>query len=227
MKITTSAERVKAMLAHDPYAVTREPFPAPVVSSLDALASLLAEPRSAPKPCVDLENFARGHGWDVRMQYAQGNYPHAITGRPGALKDSIALRFGAHPLTDRQAYAVYVRNAKPAGTWAWEFTSIWGPDLPPYTGCGITEIKAFLTMSPVTSGEVMKLWVEELRLIKINGEGLRAQRDQDRKEIRAQSLAGDGWDVLMRTWEPRGYSREDLIKIINTTSRAAEREGMR
>lgn len=136
----TNAERVKIMLAHDPFAVTREPFPAPAYTSFDTpdVAKLIT-----PVPVLKLGEFAREHSWEVRTQYSQGNMPHATTGRAGALKDLIALRFGAHPMTDRQAYAVYSRSA-PSGTWTWSSVMIWGPDLPPYDGCGITDLKWYL-----------------------------------------------------------------------------------
>lgn len=218
----TGAERVSRMLAHDSYAVAREPFPAPVRTSRSPLAEMMATPDAA----LRLAEFAREHGWEVRTQFAQGHYPHATTGRPGALKDTIALRFGGHGLTDRQAFAVYVRNAEPAGTWAWEYVMVWGPDLPPYAGCGITELKAFLMMSAVTSGEVIKLWVEELKLIKINAEALGALRDQDRKEIRVLAAAGEALASIKIKFGER-YTEEQLIKIIGTVSRAAEKEGMR
>lgn len=219
----TGAERVSRMLAHDPYAVTREPFPAPRRTSRDDPAT---RHLTMPGPCLSLAEFARELGWEVRTQFAQGHYPHATTGRPGALKDSIALRFGGHALTDRQAFAVYVRNAKPAGTWSWEYVMAWGPDLPAYARCGITELKAFLTMSAVTSGEVMRLWVEELQMIKENGEALRKQRDQDRKEIRALAAGGETLDSIKIKFGER-YSREDLIKIISAVSSKAEKESMR
>lgn len=114
-----------------------EPFPAPVRTSRE----LDNAPR--PAPVMKLAEFAREHSWEVWTQYSQGYVPHAITGRPGALKALIGLRFGAHPMTDRQAYAVYSRNAS-SGTWTWTSVAIWGPDLSPYLGCGITELKEYL-----------------------------------------------------------------------------------
>lgn len=136
----TSAQRVKIMLGHDPFAVTREPFPAPRRTSRDDPTTwhLLY-----PAPVLKLAEFAREHSWEVRTQYSQGHMPHATTGRPGPLRDLIALRFGAHPMTDRQAYAVYSRPAG-GGTWTWGGVMIWGPDLPPYGGCGITELREYL-----------------------------------------------------------------------------------
>jgi hypothetical protein len=135
----------------------RTPFPAPVVSSLPARA--LTFP--VPGPVLKLAEFARELSWEVRMQYAQGNMPHAATGRAGALKDLIGLRFGAHPMTDRQAYAVCSRPAG-GGTWAWGSVMIWGPDLSPYGGCGITELKDYL-VHPDRSADVLKSWVSVIR----------------------------------------------------------------
>lgn len=166
----TNAERVKIMLAHDPFAVTREPFPPPnIISRIEDSWPLIA-----PRPVMTLAEFAREHSWEVRMQYSQGNMPHATTGRPGALKDLIALRFGAHPMTDRQAYAVYSRSV-PSGTWTWSSVMIWGPDLPPYGGCGITELRWYLDHADL--GEwFLRKWVGAVR----------AERAQQKAAVKAR-----------------------------------------
>lgn len=158
IRFTTSAERVAAMLAHDE-SVTREPFPAPVYSSRE----LTDIARVTPEPAHALAGFAIKHGWDVRVQYALGRFPHATTGRPGALKDSIALRFGGHAETERQAFAVYVRAHAPAGTWSWQSIMIWGPDLPPYAGCGLARLKDFLMDAPGAEAASLLAWVQMLK----------------------------------------------------------------
>lgn len=153
----TSADRVKIMLAHDPFAMTREPFPAPQRTSreLPGFGTVI------PAPVLKLAEFAREHSWEVRTQYSQGHMPHATTGRPGALKDLIALRFGAHPMTDRQAYAVY---SKPYahGTWTWGSVMIWGPDLPPYGGCGIADLRQYLSRPDWASAFLLG-WVAAIK----------------------------------------------------------------
>lgn len=140
--------------------LTAEPFPAPVHSSRTSEA-VDAWTRGAPASVLKLAEFAREHSWEVRTQYSRGCMPHATTGRPGALKDLIGLRFGAHPMTERQAYAVYSRNAS-GGTWTWSSVMIWGPDLPPYGGCGTAELKDYLTHVTMPVTEIDQ-WVKRIR----------------------------------------------------------------
>src|SRR5512142_1925860 len=126
----TSADRVHIMLAHDPFFSPVEPFPAPTFDTRQTTNDGMI----IPTPVLNLAQFAREHSWEVRTQFSQGHFPHATTGRPGALKDVIGVRFGAHPMTDRQAYAIYARTASDRGgkgVWSWESFMVWGPDLPP------------------------------------------------------------------------------------------------
>lgn len=132
----------------------KEPYPAPVVTSRQESAFL------APAPVLKLAEFAREAGWDVRTQYAQGYPPHGSTGRPGALRDSIAVCFGNHPLTDRQAYACYEKAASGSG-WAWNGIMIRGSDLPPFAGCGVEELKHFLA-TPGMFAHDLKGWVAQI-----------------------------------------------------------------
>lgn len=155
-------------------AVTREPFPAPnIISRIEDSWPLIA-----PRPVVTLAEFAREHSWEVRSQYSQGNMPHAITGRPGALKDLIALRFGAHPMTDRQAYAVYSRSAtitglaRHTGTWTWTSFMIWGPDLMPSKIFDLAALKAYLMMAPDSGADALADWARDLRSIEENRKAL-------------------------------------------------------
>lgn len=138
--------------------LTEEPFPLPVRTSRDADWMDI----QAPAPVLALAEFARRHSWEVRTQYSRGSFPHAVTGRPGALKDGIGLRFGAHPMTRRQAYAVYTRTVKPQGAWTWTSVMIWGPDLPPFGGCGITELKTYLQ----APDEVDLEWIADIRAVR-------------------------------------------------------------
>lgn len=135
----------------------REPFPAPALPFRQSRA--LTFP--IPSAVLALAGYAREQSWEVRTQYSQGNVPHGTTGKPSVLKDVIGLRFGAHPMTDRQAYAVYSRNASGAA-WTWSSVMIWGPDLPPYGGCGITDLKEFLR-EPDRPAPNMLAWVGVIR----------------------------------------------------------------
>ncbi len=174
MKYSYVPESGPASDAYDPWAVTREPFPVPLLSSRDECPD--PAERLAPLPVLKLAEFAREYSWEVRTQYSQGNMPHAVTGRPGILKDLIALRFGAHPMTDRQAYAVYARQAwPPVGKWSWSSVMIWGPDLPPFGGCGITELKNYLS-EPDTPTLPMLAWVDLIKRDAENAAKLRAAR---------------------------------------------------
>jgi hypothetical protein len=100
-----------------------EPFPAPLIESRSSSSRTMTN--LCPSSVMKLAEFAREYSWEVRTQFSQGCIPHATTGRPSALKDLIGLRFGAHPMTQRQAYAVYSRNAS-GGAWTWSSIMIWG-----------------------------------------------------------------------------------------------------
>lgn len=89
-----------------PPAEPREPYPAPVISSRDGVQG------PAKTAVRDLVRLAEAHGWKVEVTYAKGSFPNAATGRPGAPKDSLAVRM-ARPL--EQAIAVYVGGS----TWSW------------------------------------------------------------------------------------------------------------
>lgn len=205
--------------AYDPYAIIREPFPAPLRSSRISISGV-----QVPTPVLSLVEFARENSWEVRTQYSQGCMPHATTGRPGVLKDLIGVRFGAHPMTPRQAYAVYSRNAS-GGGWAWSSVMIWGPDLPPYRGCGISELKAYLMMCPTTGTVALGMWVRDLKEIAANGEMLRKRREAARKDVKDMNMAGrtrgDIYEHVMTF-----YTVEEVDKII-AGMKTTDREGMR
>ncbi len=224
MRFISSAERVKIMLERDPYQVTREPFPAPIFTSRDDDQ----QPEILPAPVLKLAEFAREAGWEVRIRASQGCLPHSTTGRPGALKDLIGVRFGAHPMTDRQAYAIYAKAAK-NGTWAWSSVMLWGPDLPAYGAGGLEHLNRFL-FDPTMSTEELSALVDEVRDLRIEQEASRKARDAFRKEAQrvARGFVGveaaQGWPgALLAAWEAserliragRGmYDVEDIVKII-------------
>ncbi len=172
MKYSYVPESGPASDAWDPFYITREPFPEPRSTSRVPLRDRI----QAPMPVLKLAGFAREHSWEVRTQYSRGCMPHVTTGRPGALKELIGLRFGAHPMTDRQAYAVYSRPAMAGAVWTWSSVMIWGPDLPPFSGCGIIELKAYLMMCAETDGVPMNRWVRDLKSIAENAAKLRADK---------------------------------------------------
>jgi len=91
------------------------PFPEPALRSHRAELDC-CPPKSA---VTDLSNFARGLGWTVVVTHAKGSFPHATTGRPTAVKDSLAVRMSRG---DDRAAAVYVSGA----TWNWQFIYRWG-----------------------------------------------------------------------------------------------------
>lgn len=91
--------------------VEREPYPAPEVSSR------LGMVHSAKKAVWELETLARTMGWSVETTYARGCFPNGSTGKPGAVKDSIAVRLTRGAV---RAVAVYVGGS----TWAWDTMAV-------------------------------------------------------------------------------------------------------
>lgn len=158
MRYSYVPESDAAHEAYDPWAVEVEPYPKPVVTSRQESAFL------APRPVLHLAEFALELGWDVRKQYAQGYPPHGSTGRPGALKDSIAVIFGNHPLTDRQAYACYEKTAS-GSAWSWNGIMIRGSDVTPYAGCGVEHLKYFLS-TPDMPAHLVAEWVSGIKRLR-------------------------------------------------------------
>jgi hypothetical protein len=196
-----------------------DPYPSPVMHSRRPLPLTFI----APSPVRLLAEFAREHSWEVRTQYSQGNVPHGVTGHPGPLRDLIGLRFGEHPITPRQAYAIYSRTAS-GGTWTWSSVMIWGPDLPPFGGCGVTELKAYLMM-PDASTEALKTWVEDIRTIRSNGVDLTKRRQAARKELFRMLDAGESL-AQIREHVSALYTPEEVQKII-AGRKTVLREGFR
>lgn len=175
IQYVSSAQRVSSMLAHDPWSdFCRELFPEPRFTSRD-----IPPMDVAPAPVLKLAEYAREHSWEVRVQYSQGHFPHATTGRPGALKDVIGVRFGAHPMTDRQAYAIYARTANDRGgkgVWSWESFMVWGPDISPAKLYLLAELQAFLLEGPGSDAEALKSAIGDFKTIHENGKALAKQR---------------------------------------------------
>jgi hypothetical protein len=116
-----------------------------------------------PAPIDALALFACSAGWKVKVAYSRGRMPHGSTGRPGALKHLISLRFGGHPMTDRQAYAVYSKSVTGAGTWSWSSVWIWGPDLPPFGMCGQLDFRVYLKEIVILEKPYVATWVGGVR----------------------------------------------------------------
>lgn len=167
----------------------REEYPAPLVTSKEPFPGLPSWPTAALK----LAESAREASWKVIRGYSRGCFPHARTGHPGGLKEVVSLRFGRHPMTDRQAYAVYSRGMTPAGraqgAWTWSSIMIWGPDLPPYAGCGITELKQYLSAVD-QSAAVLAFWVRGLKDAAAVTEAARKRRASTRAQIVKRAQEG-------------------------------------
>ena len=136
----------------------REAYPVPELTSRQVVARV-----TWPAPVLALAEFAREASWEVRTAASRGCMPHGTTGRPGALKHLISLRFGGHPMTDRQAYAVYSKSVAGVGTWTWGSVWIWGPDLPPFGMCGQGELKEYLLRMAMQMPADVADWVDVIR----------------------------------------------------------------
>lgn len=90
-----------------PAVAEREPYPAPVVSSRDGVAG------PDKKAVRDLARLAQAYCWTVEITYAEGCFPNAVNGSPGAVKPSLAVRMER----GREfAVAVYVGGS----VWSWD-----------------------------------------------------------------------------------------------------------
>lgn len=174
-----------------------------------------------PAPVMTLAEYAREASWEVWLQYSRGRFPHGTTGRPGAEKHVIGMRFGAHPMTGRQAYAVY-SCAVSGGAWTWGSIAVWGPDLPPYLGCGVTELRAYLgEYAAGVDTEVIKLWIDDLRSIAENGVAQRKAREAERKEIRAKHAEGVSLAKLSGQY---GRDVAEIEKIVSAKRSSGKRK---
>ena len=160
-----------------------------------------------PGPVLQLAELAREAGWEVRVSYARGNGVHGSTGRPTAVRHSIALAFGKHPMTDAQAVATYVKPVN-GGTWSWESVWMWGPDLLHFGLCNLAELKEWLR----EGGAVGADWYAAVRERVTGVADAKAQRLQLRKEIKALHAAGESLARICQ--HAKGLAREDVLKII-------------
>lgn len=138
--------------------VARVLFPAPLVTSREPWPDDVPVPSSVKELCAD----GVVEGWLFRRTYSRGFMPHATTGRPGAEKHLIAVRFGGHRQTARQAYAVYERPVR-GKTWAWASVWGWGPALPPVGLRNVTTLRTFLGTWQYDDA-AMLAWVDWMRL---------------------------------------------------------------
>jgi len=161
-------------------------------------------PEMAPDPVLKLAEVARGAGWEVRVSYARGAGVHGATGRPTAVRHSIAVTFGRHPMTDAQAVATYVRPAAGSGTWTWESVWLWGPELKHFGLCSLAELKEWL----VAGGEIDYAAV---RARVRAAEDVRAARAELVKLIKKDFAAGiEAKEIAKR----KGMTEEDVLKIV-------------
>ena len=125
----------EALAAHPaPEVTSEEPMPAGV---------------QIPAVVMKLAEVAREAGWEARITYARGNGQHSRTGAPLKVRDSFAVRIGAHPLPSRQAVAVHEDGS-------WGSIWIWGADTTWFDGCGVGDLGTYLRNPLWTADEVAR-----------------------------------------------------------------------
>lgn len=97
-----------------PVLVQADAYPAPLVTSRDAVAG-------PTKTAVrDMQRLAAMAGWSSKVTYAKGWVPHAALGTPGARPcESLAVRMWRGP---QRAVAVYVETGT---AWSWKTLYRW------------------------------------------------------------------------------------------------------
>lgn len=219
------------------YTLGEARVPAEVVASYPRPTVSMALPFECPAPVISLAAHATAAGWQHRMVYSHGHFPHGTTGRPGAQKHVISLRFGGHALTRRQAYAVYARPVTSDG-WTWQSVAIWGPDLPPYLGCGLAALRVYLAEHAAhLDTEALARWVNDLRSMAVSIDAAKKVRDVKRAEIKklyAQRCAklsavegpmSEESLVVAGLAAEFGETVEDVRKIVSKSNSRAKREG--
>lgn len=136
------------------------------------------EAPALPASVLGLAELAREASWEVRTQYALGTGQHSRTGKPTSRRESIAVSFGLHPLSDCQAVAVYVRSGK--GSWGWESIWIWGPSRPHFRAHLLADLLEWLEVG----GQVDAMWWPQV-------EALAMHREREAK-LRAKERAASG-----------------------------------
>jgi len=129
----------------------------------------------APKATVSLRLLAERAGWNVAMTYARGCPPHGTTGRPTALRHSVAVRL-VHPETRRAGYAVYVSPVASV-SWTWDTVALWGADATLFPHASVTDAKEWI----MARGEVDARWFSAIR-----------RRVQAKTEHKASRPTGSG-----------------------------------
>lgn len=184
--------------------------------------SEVLEQIQVPQPVLSLAEYARENSWEVRAQYTRGRFPHSTTGRPGAEKHVISLRFGEHPMTDRQAYAIYASSVTGAAAWAWGSIAVWGPDLPPFLGCGVTELREFLSCDAGAQFERgIEAWVRDIKRRQGDAEQARKAREARRAEIRREFGKGRTVESLALQY---GETVEDVSRMVAKRSSGVKKE---
>ena len=116
---------------------------------------------------------------------------------------------------------------------------IWGPDLPPYSGCGQGQLMDYLSTACTMPAPNLAAWVRVIRERGATAERERKQRDAWRTEARKAYLSFEtptAWPAAflavvqfhdLVTRAAAIYSAEEVAKILATRSRAAEKETAR
>lgn len=106
----------------------RTGHPAPVVSSRDGVVG------DTPSAVATLAADARAAGWEARVQFARGCFPHGTTGAPTMERESFAV------LMRRDAWGAYAVHVG-AG---WRSVMLWGVALPWFPLASVTDLREWL-----------------------------------------------------------------------------------
>ncbi len=181
-----------------------------------------AEPMSRPRPVHDLERFAQVAGWRTRVVWSRGWEP------AGSHVDLMSVRF-SWPNTGRGAFAVYrslVRDEGVKQTWAWSSVYVWGPDLAPFGGCGVTELKHYLKHQASWDAMELEEWVTGIRGGRGEAKAAADQRKADRAEVKRLAAAGVRPESLLMSVpvKRQGWTAEDVAKILAPAKRSRKSE---
>lgn len=170
-----------------------------------------AADRELPAPWRTLHNHGLTAGWTTRCLHSRGWEPR------GSHVELLTVRF-SYPRNRRGAYATYrrlVRDDESLGPWGWDSIYVWGPDLPPFGGCGVTELKHYLAHQAGWDEVELDEWVTGVRGGRQDAAEAKKQRDADRAHVRAMSAHGMALADLVRTEaaQRQGWTLEDLTKI--------------
>ncbi len=165
-----------------------------------------------PAPVLQLAEQARAAGWQVEVVGSQGWEP------AGSHVTLFSVRC-SWPSLGRAAFAVYralVRDPGVAQTWAWSSVYVWGRDLPPFGGCGVTELKVYLREQAAWDAMELEAWVLGIREGRGEAAAVAALRKADRAEVKR--LAGMGVTpaslVHSAAAVRQGWKLDDIVKIL-------------